>query len=438
MSIEATPQLVLRKLSWRTIGLLGFVVTLHVIVLLNLWGMVGDYIAQGAAVASAIPLSIAVYYLISRTVRPLSWLDIAVTFFGAYSLASVCLYAQPGNPSSVQAYVYGLYYFVLPMACYYAVKAVAPAEHRTLIAGLVFVNVFLVGYGIVLHLTRPAFYQDFVTQLLASKGYTETWQYYARLQSYLGSTTTGYVSATSIILVSLSPAGIRRWLTVLVPLFIAGACLSLERGSLIGCTLAMGYLLLVYRGDRGRKALMIGLAFGAAAYVTIRYADQINFFIAALQTRVTTDMVQGTSRLLTERGYTPAMRYLAEFPLGVGLGGTSSAAASAGLAHQGQVADANFMRIAADLGVIGLLMFLGLLATAAWSALHSRHRAAWLTFLCIHAGIMLSTNIFDSYYVSQSFWILLAILDADRVPVPIPVPHDVGEAPAYPAGVVRA
>jgi hypothetical protein len=413
----------------RSAAMLLFLGVLHLFVLLNMWGLMGDQVANGAAVASLIPLVLAGSYLLTRIRHPLSWMDIAVTIYAAFCAGSVLLYVQPGNPSSPGAYVYGIYYFLLPMTCYYAVRGIARSEHKSILAGLVLINAFVIAYGIFLHLSRPAFYQAFVMQMLASKGYSQSWQYFARLQSYLGSTTTGYLSATSIVLVTLTGQRLRRWMVVLVPLFIAGAALSLERGSLLGCALALGYVFFLRRGEAGRKVLIVGLLVGGAVYVAVRYADEISLFRSSLEARVTTDLVQGTSNLLEERGYGPGLRYLTRFPLGVGLGGTSSAAASAGLAHQGQVVDANFMRIAADLGVVGLLVFLGVLATAAWTAYRSRHRAAWLTLLCIHCGIMLSTNIFDSYYVSQSFWILLAIMDGDRAPVAVPAAAAIRRAP---------
>src|SRR5438046_3549480 len=112
------------------------------------------------------------------------------------------------------------------------------------------------------------------------------------------------------------------------------------------------------------------------------------------------------------------MHDLRPFPLGVGVGATSSAAKNAGLLTEPEVADANFMRIAADLGVEGLALYLLVLAAAGWRAWQSRNRAAWLAILAMHSGIMLSTNVFDSYYISHTFWILLAVIDRDAEPVP--------------------
>jgi uncharacterized membrane protein YhaH (DUF805 family) len=124
-------------------------------------------------------------------------------------------------------------------------------------------------------------------------------------------------------------------------------------------------------------------------------------------------MVEGIEELSDDRGYGPGLWYLSRFPLGVGLGGTSSAAHTAGLVSAGEVADANFMRIAADLGVFGALLFLSILALAVMRALNSPTRWAWLTILMIHCGIMITTNIMDAYYISHAFWMLIAMMDTD-------------------------
>jgi hypothetical protein len=70
------------------------------------------------------------------------------------------------------------------------------------------------------------------------------------------------------------------------------------------------------------------------------------------------------------------------------------------------------MRIAADLGVFGLSLFLLVVGVAAWRAFRSPNRWAWLSVLVIYCGIMITTNILDSYYISHTFWMLIAMIDS--------------------------
>jgi hypothetical protein len=186
----------------------------------------------------------------------------------------------------------------------------------------------------------------------------------------------------------------------------------------MGVGLALVYVI----GLSGQRAvlrvLMLALFIGVLVYGAARWQTTEDATTSRVVERMTTEMIEGASEFGERRGYGPGLRYLHSFPLGVGLGATSSAATNAGLVSKGEVADANFMRIAADLGISGLALFVLVLAAAAWRAYGSRHRAAWLTLLSIHCGIMLTTNVLDSFYISHGFWLLLAVIDCDYDPAP--------------------
>jgi hypothetical protein len=125
-------------------------------------------------------------------------------------------------------------------------------------------------------------------------------------------------------------------------------------------------------------------------------------------------MIDALTGLGSERGYAPGFKYLSEYPMGVGLGATSSAAELAGLSRWGQVVDANLMRIAADLGIIGLLAFIFVLGRAGLSALRTAQPVPWLTFLLAYLVVMIGTNTLDSYYVSHVFWFGVAAIEGNR------------------------
>jgi len=399
--------------------MLAFMASLHVLVLYSLiTGNLGR-VAPAVVLVSVVPLGLAADYLLGHITRRLSWLDIWVLMYAAWSLASLVLYLQPGNPTRPIAYAFGVYNFVLPMACYFAMKSVSREQHTRVLSGLVLLNAFAVAYGLYLYVARPAFYTAYLTDRL-TKGATDIqeWQYFARLQSYLGSTSVGYMCAVTLIIVTLSSPRVRRLVPGLIPLFIVGAALSLQRASLLAAGIALTYLAFKARASAAMRAFMLVAIAGTLVYGIVLLQGT---FKERLETRVTSDMTEGLSRFFSERGYKPGLAYLRVFPLGVGVGATSSAANNAGLLTKPEVADANFMRIAADLGVEGLLFYLLVLGAAAARAWRSRHRAAWLCVLTAHSGIMLSTNVFDSYYISHTFWLLLAVIDRDAEPEEVPV-----------------
>src|SRR5258708_940553 len=105
-----------QKARWAV--LLAFLAGLHGIVLVALWRQSEGRLAEGVAVFSVVPLMMGGSYLVRGVFRTLSWLDIWVMLYALWSITSAVLYLQDGNPTALGAYAYGLYYFVLPMACY--------------------------------------------------------------------------------------------------------------------------------------------------------------------------------------------------------------------------------------------------------------------------------------------------------------------------------
>lgn len=397
----------------RALGMLAYVAGLHLLVLVTLWRRSSSGVAPGVVLLSAIPIGLAVPYLLGRLVRPLGQLDLWVLLYALWSVGSGVLFLQTGNPTQPAAYFYGLYSFVLPIACYFAGRSLGRAQAPMVLSGIVLLNAFAVAYGLYMHFARPAYYADFLVRALTPDGATEEWQYYARLQSYLGSTLVGYISTSGIVLATMAVSSVKRALPALALLFTAGALLSLQRASLLALIVALAYLVFAARGNRGVRVLTVLAFVGAIIYGGAKAGAAADPIRERVQSRATGEILEGLERFFDERGYKPAIGYLRDFPMGVGLGGTASAADNAGLLTRPEVADANFMRIAADLGPVGLLLFLAVIGAAAGVAWRSEHRLAWSAYLVIHCGIMLSTNVLDSYYISQSFWLTLALLAAD-------------------------
>jgi hypothetical protein len=395
--------------------LASYLILLHVLVLVTFWRRSEARIAESVLLVSAVPLALALKYLVDRFAHDMTWLDFWVLAYALWSVTSAILYFQADAPSQFPAYAYGLYHFVVPIACYFAGKSV-PREHQVrIITTIVLLNFFALAYGVYMHVARPDYYTAFLQRSLATQGAEQEWQLFARMQSYIGSTSIGYMGAATVVLVTLTGSRVRNFLPIIAIVCIGGTVLTLQRASLVALGLALFYLAIVYRPGARMRILLIATFAAAASYGIVnlhRVPDIVQQTIAG---RLTTDIAEGLVNFFRERGYDEGMEYLRAYPFGAGLGATSSAAHNAGYVLKGEVADANFMRIAADLGPVGLVVLLLLLSCAAWRATLSRHPGAWLAFLAIHCGIMLSTNVFDSFYISHCFWLLLAFLDCDRV-----------------------
>jgi hypothetical protein len=99
------------------------------------------------------------------------------------------------------------------------------------------------------------------------------------------------------------------------------------------------------------------------------------------------------------------------FPLGVGLGATLSASEQASNSGLGQVVDANFARILADTGFLGLLLFLGIIAIALFISIKNRSLLFFSITILFYSFQALGTNVFDSFICIHLFWIFLGILN---------------------------
>jgi hypothetical protein len=420
------------------VSLAVFFLALHLASLLAMWGFLPGgrtfYIVDGATL---IPIVLGLrYFTLLRSRRAsLTRLDAAVLFYLLISVASVVMYFREENPSAFEAYLYGIHLFVLPMSLYFGVKILPPAQQRTLLVWVCWMNFAAMVYGLYLHFERPFYYRDYlVGTVLEAKRLTEDWQIFSRLQSYLGSTAVGSVSAVTILLLgvcNVSPL----ILAMIGSSMVVSSFLSQQRGGILAALLAVTYVLVIKR-----SAVWVRVFIGVCVLLGVA-----NFLGLVVERDASTVELWrerfsgGVGEAMAERGYGPGWDYLVHYPLGVGLGATSSAADSAGLASRGQVVDANFMRILADLGPQGLLAFLVVLALTVHAGLRRRNGIGWIMVPGCICLICVGTNTLDSHYVAHSFWAILGIIDSpDFAVVPRSRPAAVASAPKARAETGRA
>lgn len=344
-----------------------------------------------------------------------SKLDFFVLLYIILSIFSFLLYLQPNNPASMLAYAYGIHHVVFPISLYFTVKYLNLDSQKFLLKYICYLNLFLIIVGFVMHYFKPDFFTEYLNNILVQKGYTETWQLYSRMQSYFGSTSIGNIAGVTILLISmLKMKFILK--TLIFSSMIVAAFLSHQRGGIIVVIIAASYYLFSKDKHFLKKSVsiiviifFIFLLVNAFEYISTR-STGLSF------TRYTKNLIVYdifSENILKERlgGYIKGWNFFLEYPLGLGIGATLSAA-DVSFAHpEGQVVDANFMRILADLGFEGIIIFIFIITFSIKSALKRKNPLAWVLLISIYCGQMLGTNVLDSFYVSHTFWLLLGIID---------------------------
>ena len=357
------------------------------------------------AIGSAL---ITVNYLqrLTAAERPVvSFVDLCVLAYFFYSILSVGLYVQPSNPASPRAYLYGVNLQIMPMLMYFSVKGLDSEDMDRILKFIVVLHVAFALIGIFLFFSRPNFYAEYLIDTL---GFTDTWQIYARLQSYWGSTATGILSAVTIVLLpNINVSRLVR--NLLLVLFLVTIFLAQQRGAYMSGVLATAYFL--YREKISLLRLLVAVGFFAIVlvYLLNRFDLTVDLFVAIINNRIIDGLILGDPFAERAVSYEKGLALLSEFPAGLGLGATTSAADDAGAHVGGQVVDAYFMRIAADLGVLGLFLLLTLLAVAFFASLRGARIRGISVVIMIYVLESAGTNVLDTYYVSHVFWALLGL-----------------------------
>jgi hypothetical protein len=388
---------------------IAYVCLLHLGPLLNLFALLpGARVFPITTAGHLLMVYLTMRYFNNVRRAGLSRLDMVVTGFLVWSLASFVLYFQKDNPSEIGAYAYGVHLYVMPMFGFFAVKMLSIEQQQKALSFLLWSNMFTLVFGLYLWWARPDFYTYFLREVLFTN--LEDWSdflIYRRLQSYLGSTSLGLICAMTVALAGAVGSSAPKAIFVL-GVAVPAVVLSFQRGGQVGTFLALIYLIILGRGSRALRPVILagGIAIGAAAVVGITMQSE-----GGLEYYLSRKNDYNASVLEGRRGYTVGMDYVTAFPLGVGLGGSGNAASGAGLAQWDKVVDANFMRIFADLGVEGLLMFLLILGMGVYSGLRRRKNAGLSCIIVIYAVVAIGTNVFDGHLTPQLFWLILGMAD---------------------------
>jgi hypothetical protein len=333
-----------------------------------------------------------------------------------YYLFTILCYFQYGNSYSIVNYLYGIHHCILPILLFYLVQLLHVNEVLLLLKRILFLNFFMCFIGILFFLLQPDFYTDYLKKLFNDLNLTELWQLYGRLQSYLGSTSVGNVATVSFVLTYFL---IKRSSIKFLYFFTFGITVifTQQRGPILLLLLAVFIILINFLLNSSAIKKLIFFAILSISIIVIvkLYSSLITDEVAEIF-NYTVDKIANESNpgeVLSERaiGYVKAVQIIKMFPLGVGLGASLSASEQASNSGLGQIVDANFARILADTGIIGLLLFIVILVLALYKSIKSRRLLFFTITILLYSFQALGTNVFDSFICIHLFWIFLGILN---------------------------
>lgn len=295
---------------------------------------------------------------------------------------------------------------------------------------IIIINSILISIGILFYFLRPQIYLNFHENTFSQEQLSMYHGYFPRLTSYMSSLVVGVMCSTNFILVLYYiKTKLFRYLLLLT--FALGSFLSLERASWAGIIVScliyfMSKIrlrkLIIKKPRIGIKIIIIaGMIIIAIISSIVRLTEKnevFNKFNAMLVTRVL-----NISSAVSERNATwySAFELSKDYPFGIGLGLLSHKGIENSFSYH--VVDGNYFRILGEFGYIGLSAFLLLI----WYGLYLANKkkqygiAVTLLIFLMHA---IGTNVFDLYYISYLFWLILGIayskekssIDIENVP----------------------
>ena len=329
--------------------------------------------------------------------------DFLVILYLTISLFSIFLFFQRNNPASLLSYLYGVHHLVFPIFLYFVVRLLDSDSQKCLLEYICYMHIFLVGVGILLFYWRPGFYNDYISNLLIDVG-VDKFRVFLRMNSYFGSRVIGAVAGITILL--LTYLGFGSNLSILtVILMITGALLAQQRGGFIVTSIAIVYYF--FSRPQFKKVIIFSLVIIGLLFLFKNITDKYEYvgFYAM-------DRYEKLGSALSERFYQNHVRgwdYFKEYPFGLGLGATAYRAYD--LNPKGTIPDANFIRILADLGIFGIINFILILVFSIINATKKQNPFLWILLINTYCILALGTNVFDTYYLSQLFWVLLGIVN---------------------------
>jgi O-antigen ligase len=284
----------------------------------------------------------------------------------------------------------------------------------------VITTIFTVSIGIYFYLFTPEFYIKYVLGNYDGLINDSDSIFMARLLSYFGDPTVmGNISVISlpifiyIVRLKESPFTSKLLNTVCFIILICGVLLSFARSAWVACVLYLFYLILI--DNKNIFMRVISFFFIASVAIALIFLANLNFdnpILGELQKRI---FSMGGSFDERNSQIEYAFGLIKSSPQGIGLGQAGHKSVL-GVESLG-VFDNNYLRIFAELGIIGFLSFLLLIGFSLYLGLRKSRdkkinsiRILVLIVLLVFYFQSIGSNILDLHYSSFLFWSFLGIL----------------------------
>ncbi len=319
-------------------------------------------------------------------------------------------------------------YIIIPQVFFYWLGSEISTNNKNInlqLKSITLVNIALISICIILHLWVPDFYVEFAKQYFeaATTGQLLDKEIIPRMHGYLNSMQNGVVCSTTIILVAVLFK--HKLLKIaLILILILGSIFTLQRGSWVACLLAILLLALIeFRNNQfniGKFIQKNRLEFALFVFVLISgfvffqtlsddsggYAPHLLYRIAEF----------GDASNERSQQFVDAKIVLEKYPFGIGLGLLTAKATDQGFRYS--VPDAIYYRIFAELGYVGGLVFLSFLI-GGLVKLYKKGLFYLAAILVVYMFQATGTAVFELYYCSFPFWILMAIAYSKQEQVPM-------------------
>ena len=306
-------------------------------------------------------------------------------------------------------------YLLIPQSLFFFIGLEISKSKSVLIenmTALININIVMLAVGLILHFWRPDFY---ITYLQRSLGevFDSYGGLYPRFVGYLDSMAIGVICSSLVAMVLFTDLNALKKSFFIIFLLVAAA-LTLQRGSYLSVALVLAIFLImprrIYRGisenDRITKKIIIFFFVSVIFFLTIISDGLENFQTAAIGINEMSAKLDPLGAIAERSSpWLFAVELANQYPIGVGIGVLSHKNAEY---NPFLVADGNYFRILGELGYVGLFLFLFLFAGSVVRAF--KHGAPNVYWPLLVFGLQaIGTNVFDLYYSSFVFWLLIGI-----------------------------
>jgi hypothetical protein len=331
--------------------------------------------------------------------------DIVIFIYILFSLFTIIMYIN--SEIDFKAFYAGIAVGIVPVLFYFLTRLIYfknIENYSNIIVKIIFIKLFI---SIILFTAQPDFYTDYLLFSFKELEIFDNWKLYYRMQGLLGSTSIGVICMLSIFLLKSTSF---NYLTKLLLAFFLLICsfLSFQRSSIFLTSIGFIYLILIefkFSFVNVIKFLIITICLMATLFY---YNQNFEYFLNPYLDRLfeVKDALSFNDRV----SYIKSFELIKNNPFGTGLGSNTSIAESANYNPNGQVVDANHMRILTDLGPIGLLLFLFIFVNIVFVTIKKQIFDSY-GFIIIGYNLQaLGTNVFDSYFSGFLYWMIIAII----------------------------